>query len=405
MNTLLVNFFNLFVESAPWLLLGLFIAGLMKALIPQQWMEKQLGGDSLWHVVKAAFIGAPLPLCSCGVIPAAMSLKRSGASNKSTVSFLVATPETGADSISLSYVLLGPFMAIARPVSAILSAIVAGALVPSKSKAVSDGQKVSDGQNLSAGQVNSSGQATSCCSSKTFSTEAAEPEALSACSSKSELTSESTSEKSCCASRSASIEKSTHIDKKNAMLLDAIAGVRYSFTQLLKDISFWLLIGLAVAAVMQTFIPADFFMAYSDSVMIMVLMAIIGIPMYICASASTPLAAGLLASGLSPGAILVFMLAGPATNIGSLGIIKKELGSHALVSYLIGVIGTALFCGYAANYLLDVYPQWMSVSEQGAHEHGFGSLDYILSAFLLAMMVFNYLPKMASLMPKNLIER
>lgn len=125
----LANFIALFVESAPWLLFGFALAGLIKVFVPQQLLTRQLGGGGLWTTVKAAFIGAPLPLCSCGVVPTALGLRRSGASKNATVSFLVATPETGVDSVSVSYALLGPVMAIARPVTAICSAIVAGVLV------------------------------------------------------------------------------------------------------------------------------------------------------------------------------------------------------------------------------------------------------------------------------------
>ena len=126
---LFANFAELFLESAPWLLLGLILAGLLKVFVPMAWMQKQLGGHGVKSVVKAALIGAPLPLCSCGVIPAAVGLRRSGASKAATTSFLVSTPETGVDSITVSYVLLGPFMAIIRPIAAITSAIVAGLLV------------------------------------------------------------------------------------------------------------------------------------------------------------------------------------------------------------------------------------------------------------------------------------
>jgi uncharacterized membrane protein YraQ (UPF0718 family) len=126
---LLMHFIDLFLDSAPWLLLGLIIAGLLKMFVPMEWIHNQLGGHGFKSTVKAALIGAPLPLCSCGVIPAAVGLRRSGASKAATTSFLVSTPETGVDSITVSYILLGPFMAIVRPIAAITSAIFAGLLV------------------------------------------------------------------------------------------------------------------------------------------------------------------------------------------------------------------------------------------------------------------------------------
>ena len=126
---LLNNFTSLFLESAPWLLLGLILSGLLKMFVPMQHIQSLLGGHGFKSTVKAALLGAPLPLCSCGVIPAAIALRRAGASKAATTSFLVSTPETGVDSITISYVLLGPFMAIVRPIAAIMSAITAGLLV------------------------------------------------------------------------------------------------------------------------------------------------------------------------------------------------------------------------------------------------------------------------------------
>ena len=123
---LVQNFISLFMESAPWLLLGLLVAGIMHELVPVSFLERHMGSSSIASITKAAVIGAPLPLCSCGVIPAAIGLRRSGASKPSTISFLVSTPETGVDSVSVSYALLGPLYAIVRPIAAIVSAIYAG---------------------------------------------------------------------------------------------------------------------------------------------------------------------------------------------------------------------------------------------------------------------------------------
>ena len=131
---LISNFWELFVLSAPWLMLGLLIAGIINVYLPKDFLNKHLGSDGLLTTIKAALIGAPMPLCSCGVIPAALGLRRAGASKSATTAFLVSTPETGIDSISVSYVLLGPFMAIIRPIAAVTSAIVAGVLVGRDSK-------------------------------------------------------------------------------------------------------------------------------------------------------------------------------------------------------------------------------------------------------------------------------
>ncbi|MGL4936640.1 permease, partial [Shewanella sp.] len=166
---LLKNFIDLFLDSAPWLLLGLTLAGLLKVFVPMAWMQKQLGGHGIKAVLKAAILGAPLPLCSCGVIPAAVGLRRSGASKAATTSFLVSTPETGVDSIAVSYVLLGPFMAIVRPIAAICSAIVAGLLVGRDDddiKAVTQAGAASDKALATDPVCASQAPAASCCASQ-----------------------------------------------------------------------------------------------------------------------------------------------------------------------------------------------------------------------------------------------
>ena len=325
------NLVMLWLESAPWLLLGLLIAGLMKALIPQTWMQRQLGGKSRWNIVKAALIGAPLPLCSCGVVPAALGLRRAGASKGPTLSFLVATPETGPDSIALSYALLGPFMAIIRPIAAVFSAIVAGFMV-------------SERQDIEPNQ--------------------------------------SHTHKSCCASNKKNISVNQTFTHR------LFESMNYSFIKLLSDISLWLVIGIGVAALMKTYLPMHWLAEWGNGLSAMLVMAVIGVPMYICASASTPLAAGFLAMGISPGAILVFMLAGPATNIGTLGIIKKELGSQPLVAYLIGVILTALAFGLLTDYLVTHFELVVNITTHSMeHEHGNGSR--IAGIVLLLLIVFS----------------
>jgi len=336
----LEHFITLFLESAPWLLLGFVLAGMLKVFVPMSWMNKQLGGHGLKATIKAAIFGAPLPLCSCGVIPAAVGLRRAGASKAATTSFLVSTPETGIDSITVSYVLLGPFMAIVRPIAAISSAIVAGLLVG----------KDEDKEQVTEPQI----QKTTCCSS----TQAAE---ASCCSST------KSTESDCCGS----VQTTTNIVGK------ARSGLVYATTELLDDTALWLLTGLGFAALVQTYIPDGFLASWGDGLLAMLVMVIISIPMYICATASTPIAAGLLLAGVAPGAVLVFMMAGPATNIATLGVVVKELGKKALLSYLTGVLGGALFFGFLVDFLvakfhisvipqigpeLSLLPNWITLS-------------------------------------------
>ena len=358
--TFLEHFIDLFLESAPWLLLGFILAGMLKVFVPMSWMNKQLGGHGIKATVKAALFGAPLPLCSCGVIPAAVGLRRAGASKASTTSFLVSTPETGIDSITVSYVLLGPFMAIVRPVAAVFSAILAGLLVGRDDDAgapnTSSATQVNTKETSSCCTTTSTVEASCCGTTKTV-----EP---SCCDTT------STAEASCCSTADAPVKSTSLVGKVRSSL-------HYAATELLDDTALWLLVGLGFAALVQTYLPDDFLSSWGNGLLAMLVMVLISIPMYICATASTPIAAGLLLAGVAPGPVLVFMMAGPATNIATLGVVAKELGKKALVGYLTGVLGGALLFAFLVDFLvtkfdinvtpqigpeLSLLPNWITLS-------------------------------------------
>jgi len=360
------NFIDLSAEASPWLLLGLLIAGLMKSWVPSEILSKHLGkGKSA--VVKAALIGAPLPLCSCGVIPVATELRRSGASAPATASFLVATPETGVDSVSVSYALLGPVFAIYRPIAAIMSAIVTGLLVST----IKDENIKSPASELSKAK-------SSCCSSKSSKKEIIEKlnhSASSGCCSSKTASKEIIVEpmvSSCCSS-STIIADSITVPQLiipsafNEFFTKTKTGIYYAATQLIDDIIIWLAVGLVFAAIIRTFLPAEFLLSYGSGLPAMLLMIVISIPMYICATASTPIAAGFIMAGLSPGTALVFMMAGPATNISTLGVIKNEMGTSVLIRYLIGVAVCAI--GFALLLDLGLNFYHINIKEQMQHSH------------------------------------
>ncbi|BDF95359.1 MULTISPECIES: SO_0444 family Cu/Zn efflux transporter [unclassified Pseudoalteromonas] len=356
---LLNNFWQLFLLSAPWLMLGLLIAGILNVYLPANFLNTHLGKEGFWTTVKAALIGAPMPLCSCGVIPAAIGLRRAGASKSATTAFLVSTPETGVDSVSVSYVLLGPFMAIIRPIAAICSAIVAGVLVG----------RDTDKQHLELEpEVKSS-----CCTAK-----AAASETKASCCAPKQVDPEIKS--SCCASKPAAPTAETSCCDTSSVAAPSQwqkmrQALSFSCNKLLSDTMVWLMIGLFFAALVQTYVPESFLTQWGSGILAMLVVILISIPMYICATASTPIAAGLLLSGVSPGAVLVFMLAGPATNIATLGVVANELGKRAVAAYLTGVIGVALCFGFLTDYLVtefgfvvtpllgeehEVLPHWLS---------------------------------------------
>ena len=351
------NFLALFMESAPWLLLGLLVAGVMHELVPVSFLEKHMGSASFGSISKAAVIGAPLPLCSCGVIPAALGLRRSGASKSSTISFLVSTPETGVDSVSVSYALLGPLYAIVRPVAAIVSAIYAGLMVrffAERHEQVEQTQSVS--------KVATS----SCCGSKP------EPK----------IVNKSETDTQCSASETPH-QHNHPVQRKPSKVAKVLS---YASGKLLEDIVVWLLIGLVLAAAIKTWVPTNFLTQWGDGLIAMLVMALIGIPMYICATASTPLAVGFLAAGLSPGAVLVFLMAGPATNVSTMGMIKQEMGVKTLMLYLFSVISASIGFGYALNYIVSTFSLSSMITTQShIHEHGSHvQIIYGLCAALLA---------------------
>lgn len=435
---LFANFIDLFLDSAPWLLLGLFLAGMLKMFVPMAWMQKQLGGHGFKTTVKAAVLGAPLPLCSCGVIPAAVGLRRSGASKAATTSFLVSTPETGVDSVTVSYVLLGPFMAIVRPIAAVTSAIVAGLLVGRDDddvKPVSEAEKAASSSCCSK-KAQPKVATSSCCGSEkkakvsmtpmadssvmTMSVNAAPlaakpaPAATqsSCCSSKKVEPVKAESTSSCCSSSGAAkaakeaaetescceSTKDIATELKGTSVISRIGkGLHFAATDLVRDTTVWLLIGLFFAALVTTYVPGDFMAKWGDGILAMLVMVLISVPMYICATASTPIAAGLLLAGVSPGAVLVFMLAGPATNIATLGVVTKELGKRALFGYLGGVLGVALVSGVLVNYLVDTFG-FVVMPQVGEHHNLLPAAIVYSSAVVLAILMAKVFLDM---LPKN----
>ena len=291
----------------------------------------------------------------------ALGLRRAGASKSATTAFLVSPPETGVDSISVSYVLLGPFMAIIRPIAAVTSANTAGVLV---------GKEINTAQ---ASDKEISPEQKSCCAKKQV--EVIEEKAC--CSSK--KTTEQIEDKpsSCCASNA---KKET----ASAKLKRAFA---FSANKLLSDTAKWLMIGLFFAALVQTYVPQDFLVQYGSGIWAMLAAIIISIPMYICATASTPIAAGLLLSGVSPGAVLVFMLAGPATNVATLGVVGSELGRRAVIAYLTGVVGVALAFGFLTDYLVSKYDFKVAPSLHESHHVLPMWLEYGAGILLAALII------------------
>ena len=313
-------------EASVYLLVGFLLAGVLAVLVPRQLLTRLVGTGKLRSVLWGSVLGAPLPLCSCGVLPTAVGLRREGATPGATVAFLVATPETGADSISLTYALTDPLMTVFRPIAGVFTAIVAGILtnlfgVTERPAGLDVGNThPGDGDHGHAhGHPHGHGHDHD--------------------------------------HRHAEVPPAPAArGPRHAILGTASRIVRYGFRDLLDDVAWWLVLGLVLSAIVEVALPANVFEGiWGGGVASMLLMLVLSIPLYTCAASSTPMAAALALKGLSPGAALVFLLAGPATNIGSVVVLLKVLGMRAVGVYLAAVAIMTLAAGFALNAL---YQAW-----------------------------------------------
>lgn len=280
--------FLLLGEMAPYLLLGFLIAGILSVTVSPQKVKQHLGGHGLWPVFKATIFGIPLPLCSCGVIPVAASLKRYKASNGATTAFLLSTPQTGVDSIFVTLSLLGPVFAIFRPLAALVSGIVGGSIVDLFG---TEDEAETDEETIASRPIEQG-------------------------------------------------ESGNHLYRI----------FRYAFVTLPGDIGRSLLVGLIIASVISWLIPENFFAEMlGTGIVPKIIMMIAGIPIYVCATASVPVAAALIAKGISPGAALVFLMTGPATNAAAITTIWNLMGKRTTVIYL----GTVAVLSLVFGVLLD----------------------------------------------------
>lgn len=318
---------NLIHEMSPYLLLGFGIAGLMHTFVPGRLYSRYLSGHDLRSVLYAAAIGVPLPLCSCGVLPTAMSLRREGASKGATTSFLIATPQTGIDSIMATYSLMGLPFAIIRPIAALVTALIGGMLV-----------NLSDHSSHNADEVH----------------------------------------------------KEIHDKEKVLTLKEKIVGaLRYGYVEMMQDIGKWLVIGLLVAGLITIGVPDGFFASFAEHPLLgMLLVLVCAIPMYLCATGSIPIAVALMIKGLTPGAALVLLMAGPAVNVASVLVIRKVLGARTLWLYLAAIVGGALTFALGIDYLLprEWFTESITAITTPCHT-GTQGLNILCTVILLILLV------------------
>jgi len=319
----IIYFFN---EIAIYLIFGFLVAGILHVLFPDSLVRRHLGKGSFGSVIKSTLFGIPLPLCSCGVVPVATSLRRSGASKGSVVSFLISTPQVGADSFMITYSLIGWVFAIFRIVASLITAFFAGILINifDKDTSIKDQPKEED--------TNSGNH---------------------------------------------------YLERVKSLP----AYIEY---ELFGTIANYLVIGIIIAGLIGVFVPDGFFETYlGDPISSMLLMLVVGIPMYVCASASTPIAASLLMKGISPGAALVFLLTGPATNAVNFSTVAKIVGKKSTAIYITSIAIVSLGLGF----LLNMFSASFGVDKiimQHHHESIPGWLKITGSILTLAMFIFYY---------------
>ena len=306
---ILLESWHLLLEASVYILFGMLVGGLLKVFLNPSFVADHLGKGKFSSVIKAALFGIPIPLCSCGVLPAAASLKKQGANNGATTAFLISTPESGVDSIAITYALLDPIMTVARPVSAFITAVAAGI-----SENLLHTQKEEDWEKV----IDRSCPIDNCCDGNECPPE----------------------------------EHAKHHTFNEKLW----AGLKFAVDDLWGDLAGWFFAGLLLAGVIAVIIPQELMVQYlGGGLHSMLIMLLVGIPMYICATASTPVAAALILKGVSPGAALVFLLVGPATNVTSLSVLFGLLGKRATVIYLVILSLFAVLSGLALDMIYSSF--------------------------------------------------
>lgn len=378
---------NLINEMSPYLLLGFLLAGLMHAFVPRTLYSKYLSKANIRSVLLATLFGIPLPLCSCGVLPTAMSLRKEGASKGATTAFLIATPQTGVDSIIATFALMGLPFAIIRPLAALLTAVFGGQMVNLVDKAPSNSPEGEESNH-------------SCCCH--HEEDKHEEEHCCCCHDDDD---DEGKEHSCCCHDDDDDDDDDcgcgcgcgcheHEHQPEGFIDKMGEALRYAYIEMMEDIGKWLVIGLVVAGLITVCVPDSFFEVFKDnSLLSMLLVLCMAIPMYLCATGSIPIAVALMLKGLTPGAALVLLMAGPACNFASMLLISKVMGRKTLVTYLLSIIIGAVAFGLVIDHLLPV--EWFTDSLTAAaccHEEETDLFSFFCTS-VLGLLLLNAMYK------------
>ncbi len=344
----LIRFFtsllSIMNEMSPYILLGFIIAGFLHVFVKPETMARHLSGVGFKSSLKAALLGIPLPLCSCGVLPTAVSLRRQGASKGAVTSFLIATPQTGVDSIAATYSLLGLPFAIIRPLGALVGAVFGGMLVGWH------------------GNMENAGD--------------------------------------CDAKISNPVLSGYHIENgRFSVWQKIIESFRYGLVDMVASVGKWLVIGLVVAALITVLIPDELFLNLSKyPILAMLVMVIVSVPMYVCATGSIPIALSLMCKGLTPGVGFVLLMAGPAANFASMLILSKSLGRKSSYIYLASVVLTAIIFGLVIDYIFprDWFAPSTNYFNTSCHSNGFGLFESLCSLILISLLAYSVFRQVGS---------
>lgn len=348
------QFVTLFSEMAPFLLLGFLLAGILHVWVPNHLYVPKISKTNFKSVLWSALFGVPLPICSCGVIPTSIALRKEGASKGASVSFLISTPATGVDSILATYSLLGGPFAILRPVAAFMTAMLGGLFTNVVTK------KEPETGVAVVGETHEPHHEHEHCD---------------------------------CEGDHCSCSQEGHDEhSKKSFAQKVRETLEYGFVNMIGDVSKWLIIGLLLGALIAAFVPDDFFLFLHEyPLLCMVVVLVLAMPMYTCATGSIPLALALVEKGITPGAALVLLMAGPATSIASMLVVGKAFGKRTLAAYLTSIALGALFFGFVIDtFFMDSFLASM-LPHASAECHGHGALgvfDYICAVLFAVLIIY-----------------
>ncbi len=330
LSDILMKAWNVTAVMAPYLLLGFLVAGVLGTFIPKSFIEKHLGKRGLWQIVKASLLGVPIPLCSCSVIPVAASIRKHGATRGATVSFLTSTPQTGVDSIAATWALLGAVFALFRTLVAFITGVICGVSVETFAPGLEPDAKGGDDEECPA----------------------------------------------------------CHPQQKARRWRQVFS---YGFGVLPRDIGRALLLGILISGLLGALVPEDFFIRWLSSEWLSMLAVMgIGIPLYVCSTGSIPIALAMIGMGLSPGAALVFLITGPATNAATITTVMKTMGRKAVGIYLT----TLAACSLAAGWILNrIFTGELIADQIHCHETAAGPFEQVCALFLAGLLISAVLPR------------